>query len=298
MRRLFYKDQQISSEINHAEACHMFRGARVVLGELHLQKAVVTAKLLMVDAQNTVRHVNEAQSYSAYGFCVAALRTSLIGFNGERRDTMTGCDLLGGGKRAYSSVLMRFYSPDGLSPFAEGGLNAYAYCGNDPVNYTDPSAANRWRNIVLEKVIPNLKAFGRKRSLWLEGMGAGKRLKAASEVDVVNVSEQGGGPASLELSPLANEIYLEAIQRYNDYRSSVRQGSRSKLSPEEIIGGLAVDIGKRRGGTRTFNDVVRGLKPELKGKKVRDRKELLKKHVAYIGEHEDRLAVEEIRKGE
>jgi uncharacterized protein RhaS with RHS repeats len=34
---------------------------------------------------------------------------------------------------------MRFHSPDSLSPFAEGGLNAYAYVGNDPANRIDPS---------------------------------------------------------------------------------------------------------------------------------------------------------------
>ena len=34
---------------------------------------------------------------------------------------------------------MRFASPDDLSPFLAGGLNAYAYCQGDPVNFTDPS---------------------------------------------------------------------------------------------------------------------------------------------------------------
>ncbi|MNI63190.1 hypothetical protein D3C73_1185430 [compost metagenome] len=34
---------------------------------------------------------------------------------------------------------MRFISPDNLSPFAQGGLNPYAYCEGDPVNFSDPS---------------------------------------------------------------------------------------------------------------------------------------------------------------
>ena len=34
---------------------------------------------------------------------------------------------------------MRFYSPDSLSPFDAGGLNSYAYCSGDPLNYSDPS---------------------------------------------------------------------------------------------------------------------------------------------------------------
>jgi len=34
---------------------------------------------------------------------------------------------------------MRFHSPDSFSPFAAGGINAYMYCGGDPVNRIDPS---------------------------------------------------------------------------------------------------------------------------------------------------------------
>ncbi|WP_241509544.1 RHS repeat-associated core domain-containing protein [Pseudomonas ovata] len=62
-----------------------------------------------------------------------------IGFNGELPDPLTGHYLLGNGHRAYNPVLMRFNSPDRLSPFGKGGVNAYAYCGNDPVNRSDPS---------------------------------------------------------------------------------------------------------------------------------------------------------------
>jgi len=36
-------------------------------------------------------------------------------------------------------LLMRFNSPDKLSPFGEGGLNTYSYCQGDPVNRVDPS---------------------------------------------------------------------------------------------------------------------------------------------------------------
>ncbi|RMR48355.1 YD repeat protein [Pseudomonas amygdali pv. mori] len=46
--------------------------------------------------------------------------------------------MLGNGYRAFNPVLMRFNSPDSLSPFGEGGLNAYAYCEEDPVNRVDP----------------------------------------------------------------------------------------------------------------------------------------------------------------
>ena len=63
----------------------------------------------------------------------------LLGFNGERHDPPTRSYSLGQGYRNYCPALMRFQVPDDLSPFAEGGLNTYAYCTNDPVNHLDPT---------------------------------------------------------------------------------------------------------------------------------------------------------------
>lgn len=64
---------------------------------------------------------------------------NLPGFNGELQDLLTGHYLLGNGYRAYNPVLMRFNSPDSLSPFGEGGVNAYGYCAGDPANNIDPT---------------------------------------------------------------------------------------------------------------------------------------------------------------
>jgi RHS repeat-associated protein len=61
----------------------------------------------------------------------------LPGFNGEHPDPLTGHYPLGNGYRSYNPVLMRFNSPDSLSPFDEGGINGYAYCTGDPVNRGD-----------------------------------------------------------------------------------------------------------------------------------------------------------------
>ena len=44
--------------------------------------------------------------------------------------------------RYYDSEVGRFLTPDSLDyldPETLGGLNRYTYCGNNPVNYYDPS---------------------------------------------------------------------------------------------------------------------------------------------------------------
>ncbi|MFM5870711.1 RHS repeat-associated core domain-containing protein [Aeromonas veronii] len=67
------------------------------------------------------------------------IMTNFIGFNGERRDPVTGLYHLGKGERAYNPALMRFHAADSLSPFGDGGLNPYAYTLGNPINLLDPS---------------------------------------------------------------------------------------------------------------------------------------------------------------
>jgi RHS repeat-associated protein len=105
----------------------------------------LNSQLLATDQQRSVLHtLDEAQHlptvYTPYGHRRAESGlSSLLGFNGERRDPVTGHYLLGNGHRAFNPVLMRFNSPDRLSPFGRGGLNPYAYCLGDPVNFSDPT---------------------------------------------------------------------------------------------------------------------------------------------------------------
>jgi len=139
----FYNSTRIATEIQDGRKTCFFEQAAMPLAELQLGDAVT---LLATDLQKTVLHsINHAliyqQIYSPYGHRRVAENglLSLLGFNGERPDVLTGHYLLGQGYRAYNPILMRFNSPDSLSPFGEGGLNAYAYCENDPINNADPS---------------------------------------------------------------------------------------------------------------------------------------------------------------
>ena len=87
-------------------------------------------------------------AYSTYGVQSASRRAGThLGFNGQFKEGTTGWYHLGNGHRVYSPVLMRFHSPDRLSPFGKGGLNAYAYCSGSPVNRVDPSGRS-WLSLV------------------------------------------------------------------------------------------------------------------------------------------------------
>ncbi|WP_447786045.1 RHS repeat-associated core domain-containing protein [Stenotrophomonas bentonitica] len=65
--------------------------------------------------------------------------SSMLGYNGVLHEATGSWQILGNGYRLYNPVLMRFHSPDDMSPFGKGGLNAYSYCLLDPINHVDPS---------------------------------------------------------------------------------------------------------------------------------------------------------------
>lgn len=102
-------------------------------------------KLLTTDTKNSIIYAydgveQEDCNYTVFGHSeTLPLKRTRQGFNGEFLDQLLGAYQLGQGYRTYSPGLMRFQSPDDLSPFARGGVNCYAYCGGDPVNYTDPT---------------------------------------------------------------------------------------------------------------------------------------------------------------
>lgn len=121
-----------------------------------------TTSLLTTDIQGSVlrnHSIQEAHelSYTAYGFDPPGNSPGPhLRFSAES-PTISGAYLLGQGYRAYSPMLMRFHSPDSLSPFEDGSINAYAYCSNDPVNHTDPSGHMKRINSIQDQLRPIVK---------------------------------------------------------------------------------------------------------------------------------------------
>lgn len=83
-------------------------------------------------------------SYGPYGDRTPRANTPVSGFTGQPCEQYLSWYLLGNGHRTYNPMTMRFHSPDGLSPFGRGGLNTYAYCHGDPINFHDRSGRSRW----------------------------------------------------------------------------------------------------------------------------------------------------------
>jgi RHS repeat-associated protein len=141
----FYLKERLTSEIQGSVQRSIFQQKDQLLAQQQRQDDAVETTLLATDQQRSVLQALDATrshplAYTPYGHRAPENGLlSLLGFNGERPDPVTGHYLLGNGYRAFNPVLMRFNSPDSLSPFGKGGLNAYSYSQGNPVNRTDPT---------------------------------------------------------------------------------------------------------------------------------------------------------------
>jgi RHS repeat-associated protein len=140
-----YRDDRLATQLQGGQQHSLIEAGGHVLAQCTRSGRSVVNSLLGCDQQNSVLqtingNTSQRTAYTPYGGQVPQGGVqSLLGFNGEQPDPVTGCYLLGNGYRAYNPVLMRFHSPDSMSPFDSGGLNPYAYCMGDPVNMSDPT---------------------------------------------------------------------------------------------------------------------------------------------------------------
>lgn len=180
----------------------------------------VSCALMTTDQQSSVLNAVTAEqhlrmAYSPYGHHdVVDAVPGLPGFNGEQPDPVTGHYLLGNGYRAYNPVLMRFNSPDSLSPFGEGGLNAYAYCIGDPINSRDPTGHAADRNKILGYVWVGVGFAGAALGLYaaVPAMKAvTKALKSGAPVPTAQMLTAVGATAQVVASTAftANRIINE-----------------------------------------------------------------------------------------
>lgn len=140
-----YQGFQLNHEVRAGQATHLLYAGDQPVGQ-QVADDVDQARLLLTTAIGSVigeirAEAATAAAYSAHGDTAHVL-ACLLGYNGEQREA-TGGYLLGRGYRVYSPRLMRFNSPDSMSPFGEGGINPYVYCQGNPVMFRDPTGHYR-----------------------------------------------------------------------------------------------------------------------------------------------------------
>lgn len=148
--RFFYQNRNLITITGSRDFQRFIWGQGAVLASQNLQ--VAACSLLASDRSSSVLVTATQddlmpQRYTVSGFPQLEIRDTAgtIAFMGYYWDSVLGAYAPGRGHRYYKPTLMRFMTADDLSPFAEGGVNAYAYCQGDPVNYIDPDGAMRHR---------------------------------------------------------------------------------------------------------------------------------------------------------
>ena len=224
--RRFYRNNRLSTAIQGTYHQSVVQTADLLLAMRLGETDRVLFDLLATDQASSVLHSldamrNQAFVYSPYG--MRSPQTSALGvpgFTGQTIDPVTGYYLLGNGLRAFNPTLMRFNSPDTLSPFGEGGINGYAYCGGNPVNNVDPTG----------QVFQVVLAVFSTRTI--------KSVKLISEQfdDVIETTRKGLIPAVSSPMPLqgSRKWLDDALERFNDSQSSfiknLRQVNRNFAS--------------------------------------------------------------------
>ncbi|MCE1117159.1 MULTISPECIES: RHS repeat-associated core domain-containing protein [Pseudomonas] len=145
----FYQHQQMVTVAVDGVCRSIFQAGEQLLAE---RRQVGKAMLLATDKQRSVVQGRDAEgnafkpiSYTPYGDSPGKdSDEGILGYTGEQRDGVLPGYWLGNGYRCYWTALGRFGSADSWSPFGRGGINAYAYCSGDPVNYSDPSGHLGW----------------------------------------------------------------------------------------------------------------------------------------------------------
>lgn len=145
----FFQNNKLVTAKDSGHDRRVFRAADMPLAEYTNHEG--TADLLATDGGGSPlitqrAGIKEQHAFSVYGH--APHRSGLLGFNGELIELTARLYLLGSGyHRPYSTRLLRFFTSDNQSPFSKGGINSYAYCEGDPVNYSDPSGHNRFHKL-------------------------------------------------------------------------------------------------------------------------------------------------------
>ena len=218
--------------------------------------------LLATDQQRSVLNAIDANQPNAFAYTPYGHRPaehgllSLLGFNGEPPDPVTGHYHLGKGYRQFNPVLMRFNSPDSWSPFGRGGLNAYAYCSGDPVNLNDPTGHIKVPTLIFDEIFQNSYELVTNRKTYrhthfstakreiIKNFGGDKRLKFLAdskniEPDAIIAKSlvEKGKPSRLPPLKKGEDVkkYLEKADTHISQLVAQRNTNRELLKTPEYL---------------------------------------------------------------
>ncbi|WP_341659996.1 RHS repeat-associated core domain-containing protein [Vibrio sp.] len=174
------------------------------------------------------------------------LANNPLGFNGERRDPVTGLYHLGNGYRVFNPRLMRFHAADSLSPFGEGGINPYSYCLGDPINMIDPTGHMSWQGglgigLGILGVLISIFTLGAGIAAGVAlGVAAGAASAAGTAVSTAAIASTALGITSsvLGLASSATGIASSALEESNPQLSTDLGWASLGLGVGSIITGL------------------------------------------------------------
>ena len=249
--------------------------------------------------------------YDAYGNCTSynstnddLAQTNPIRYRSYYYDADTGLYYLNA--RYYNPQWRRFISPDNtayLNPESVNGLNLYAYCNNDPVNYADPSGNSVIASLLIGFAISSLIGWGLSQMFGSQIAGGIGSISGGATAISTGISLCALGPwgivagvaliaiGGLTIAFGANEIVDGAtgtnyIQDWTGWSDSVYNGVYTGLNIASAVGSIAGNVylnAIRANALKGLDDAVYGPKASqhIGGRSYYDSKLTMREIVKY-----------------
>lgn len=189
-----------------------------------------TTYLAMCDWQQSVLGDGQVgRRYTPYG-ALPQVAGPRLAYCGMPCEVLTGNYSPGNGHRTYDPLLKRFHSPDRLSPFGGGGINAYAYCSGDPINRED-------RNGRIDGFI-----FAAKAAATVGGVLSPLTLAEGAAAINMTIARAKGGDNAPTISQIALQV---GVTIYTGATDVVSFAVLSGFAPKSAYPGKTHDKGQK-----------------------------------------------------